>query len=137
MLFCLLALLITPLVLFAPSASASAAPAKLARADVAPAHIESASARLFRADASRVGVSPPRLLAEWQKVATCEVGGNWSMTGSEYSGIGFLNTTWDAYGGDQFAPLAGHASALQQIIIGMRVTRGWVPDQYGCSPGGW
>ena len=35
------------------------------------------------------------------------------------------------------APLAGRANEDAQIIVGMRVTRNWVPDQYGCDPGGW
>lgn len=78
-----------------------------------------------------------QLRAKWQHVAVCEVGGNWSMVGSWYSGIGFLNSTWTAYGGTRFAPLAGQATRDQQILIGMKVTNGWVPDQYGCSPTGW
>ena len=89
------------------------------------------------ADATSRGVSIARLRSEWQHVAVCEVGGDWAMVGPVYSGIGFLNSTWLAYGGRRFAPVAGRASRDQQIIIGMRVTRGWVPDQYGCTPGGW
>jgi hypothetical protein len=77
------------------------------------------------------------LRAEWQHVAVCEVGGNWKMTGPSYSGIGFSNSTWDSYGGRRFAPLAGLATEDQQIVIGMKVTGGWVPDQNGCNPGGW
>ena len=78
-----------------------------------------------------------QLRAQWQHVAICEVGGNWSMTGPIYSGIGFLNATWSAYGGQRYAPLAGRASRDQQIVVGLRVTGGWVPDQHGCSPTGW
>jgi Transglycosylase-like domain len=91
----------------------------------------------LRFDAARIGLTPNQLRAEWQRVAVCEVGGNWSMTGPIYSGIGFLNSTWYRYGGARFAPLAGRASRDQQILIGMRVTGGWVPDQYGCSHFGW
>lgn len=87
--------------------------------------------------ATRAGVSIAQLRAEWQHVAICEVNGNWSMTGPTYSGIGFLNTTWLEYGGTRFAANAGHAPRDAQILIGMRVTRGWVPDQLGCSPTGW
>lgn len=83
------------------------------------------------------GLSPQRLRAEWQRVAFCEVAGNWSMVGPVYSGIGFLNATWDRFGGREFAPLAGQATRDQQILVGMRVTHGWVPDQDGCSPVGW
>jgi hypothetical protein len=89
------------------------------------------------ADARSRGVGVVGLRAEWQRVAVCEVAGDWSMVGPEYSGIGFQNGTWDEYGGTRYAPLAGRASEDAQIVVGMRVTRGWVPDQYGCDPGGW
>jgi hypothetical protein len=78
-----------------------------------------------------------QLRAEWQHVAICEVGGDWDMTGQSYSGIGFSNATWSQYGGSQYAPLAGMASEDQQILIGMKVTKGQVPDQNGCSTTGW
>ncbi len=77
------------------------------------------------------------LLDQWQRVAVCEVNGNWHMVGPVYSGIGFLNSTWAQYGGRQFASVAGQAGRLAQVLVGMRVTGGWVPDQYGCQPGGW
>ena len=93
--------------------------------------------RALVVDAVSVGVSVRKLRAEWQDVAICEVGGNWSMTGPRYSGIGFSNDTWNAYGGTRFAPLAGQASVIEQIVIGMKVTGGSVPDQNGCNPGGW
>ncbi len=89
------------------------------------------------APAAAMHVTIAQLRAEWQRVAICEVGGNWSMTGGKYSGIGFLNATWYQYGGLRYAPFAGEASEDQQILIGMKVTNGWVPDQYGCSRTGW
>lgn len=88
-------------------------------------------------EASSVSLNIDELRAKWQQVAICEVDGDWSMTGPSYSGIGFLNSTWYQYGGARFAPLAGEASRDQQIVIGMRVTNGRIPDQDGCSPGGW
>jgi hypothetical protein len=78
-----------------------------------------------------------QLRDEWQRVAQCEVNGNWRMQGPVYSGIGFLNSTWRAYGGTRFAPIAGMATANEQIIVGMRVNHDVVPDQYGCNPTGW
>lgn len=88
-------------------------------------------------EASSVRLNIAQLRAKWQHVAICEVDGNWSMTGPSYSGIGFLNSTWYQYGGARFAPLAGEASRDEQIVIGMRVTNGRIPDQDGCSPDGW
>ena len=97
----------------------------------------SPTVRALASTARSMHLTVNQLRSEWQNVAICEVGGNWSMTGSMYSGIGFLNATWQHYGGTQFAPLAGQATRDQQILIGMRVTKTYIPDQYGCSPGGW
>jgi hypothetical protein len=83
--------------------------------------------------ARSMGVTVGELRAEWQSVAICEVGGNWAMTGPVFSGIGFSNATWSAFGGRHYARLAGQATPDQQILIGMRVTHGWVPDQNGCA----
>lgn len=83
------------------------------------------------------GLTIDQLRAKWQRVAVCEVAGNWAMTGPRYSGIGFLNTTWSHFGGTRFARLAGLATRDEQILVGMRVTHGYIPDQYGCSPTGW
>jgi hypothetical protein len=75
----------------------------------------------------------PTLEAEWQRVAVCEEGGDWSYVGPVYSGIGFLNTTWDSEGGLAYAPNAGEATEDEQITIGMRITGGYVPDQGYCA----
>ena len=137
--FALLMALLIPVTLLTQPASAAVSKTekvvKLALPDVDV--VISATVRALVVDAASSGVSVPQLRAEWQDVALCEVGGNWSMTGPRYSGIGFSNATWNAYGGTRFAPLAGQASVIQQIVIGMRVTGGRVPDQNGCSPGGW
>jgi len=108
------------------------------RAALRRAHLDAVATRHDLAvAAATVRVSIVQLRAEWQHVAICEVGGNWAMTGPAYSGIGFLNATWNSYGGARYAPLAGQATRDQQILIGMKVTNGRVPDQNGCSPTGW
>lgn len=96
-----------------------------------------AASRTLDAEALGRGVSVPLLRKRWERVAICEVGGDWSMVGPEFSGIGFSNATWYQYGGARYAPTAGDATPDQQILIGMRVTHGWIPDQAGCSPTGW
>ena len=75
----------------------------------------------------------PELRAAWDKVAVCEEGGIWNYQGPVYSGIGFLNSTWVAYGGLQYAPNAGMAAPEQQIVIGMKINNGFIPDQNGCA----
>ena len=139
--FALLMALFIPLVLLTQPAGAAGVSKAVRPAprdvDVDVRVVINPTVHALVADAASVGVSVPQLRSEWQDVAICEVGGNWSMTGPRYSGIGFSNATWNAYGGTKYAPLAGQASVIEQIVIGMRVTGGWVPDQYGCNPGGW
>lgn len=45
---------------------------------------------------------------EWDQVARCESGGNWSInTGNGYlGGLQFTQSTWAAHGGGEFAPSA-------------------------------
>lgn len=60
---------------------------------------------------------------EWDQVARCESGGNWSInTGNGYlGGLQFTQSTWAAHGGGEFAPSAQLASREQQITVGERV----------------
>jgi Transglycosylase-like domain len=146
LLFALLVSLALPVALLTqPSFTPPAGAAAKAKPPRPPVHratrraelLADFEARAIGADARARRVSVTALRNEWEQVAICEVGGNWRMVGPVYSGIGFRNATWDEYGGVQFAPLAGRADENAQIIVGMRVTRNQVPDQYGCDPGGW
>ncbi|WP_198157880.1 transglycosylase family protein, partial [Mycobacterium celatum] len=60
---------------------------------------------------------------EWDQVARCESGGNWSInTGNGYQGgLQFNRGTWAAHGGGEFAPAANMATREQQIAIAERV----------------
>ncbi|MEV1069737.1 transglycosylase family protein [Streptomyces sp. NPDC050263] len=64
--------------------------------------------------------------AEWDKVAQCESGGNWSInTGNGYyGGLQFSASTWAAYGGTQYAAQANQASKAQQIAVAEKVLAG-------------
>ncbi|MHB1209107.1 MAG: transglycosylase family protein [Acidimicrobiales bacterium] len=133
-------------VILASSASAAAplTNVKTAHAVSASLHRSERRARalaertsLLHDVASQARLTIEQLRGEWQHVAICEVGGNWAMNGPSYSGIGFANSTWLQYGGSRFAPHAGQAPKDAQILIGMKVTGGWVPDQQGCSSTGW
>ncbi|MFF9630134.1 transglycosylase family protein [Streptomyces fradiae] len=64
--------------------------------------------------------------AEWDRVAQCESGGNWSInTGNGYyGGLQFSASTWAAYGGTQYASTADKASKSQQIAIAEKVLAG-------------
>jgi len=72
-------------------------------------------------------------MAEWEKVAICEEGGNWAVRGSTYSGgLGISNVNWVAFGGTQFAANAADATPAEQVIIARRIQLN-PPDQYGCA----
>ena len=67
------------------------------------------------------------------RIARCETGGNWQMVGPRYSGgVGFANTTWDGFGGREFAPMAGYATREQQIIVAERVYARYGLSGWGC-----
>ncbi|WAZ22223.1 LysM peptidoglycan-binding domain-containing protein [Streptomyces cinnabarinus] len=64
--------------------------------------------------------------SEWDAVAQCESGGDWSInTGNGYyGGLQFSASTWAAYGGTQYASTADQASKSQQIEIAEKVLAG-------------
>jgi resuscitation-promoting factor RpfA len=64
--------------------------------------------------------------SEWDQVAQCESGGNWSInTGNGYyGGLQFSASTWAAYGGTQYAASADQASKSQQIAVAEKVLAG-------------
>jgi hypothetical protein len=69
----------------------------------------------------------------WDGIARCETGGNWSMQGSRFSGgLGFANSTWSSFGGGQFASNAGQATREQQIVVAERVYARYGLSGWGC-----
>jgi LysM repeat protein len=69
--------------------------------------------------------------SSWDRLASCESGGNWSInTGNGYyGGLQFADGTWDGYGGERFASRADLASRAEQIIVAARLLEnsGWGP----------
>ncbi|MCF4006720.1 DUF3235 domain-containing protein [Corynebacterium uropygiale] len=67
--------------------------------------------------------------SDWDRLAQCEAGGNWSInTGNGFSGgLQFTQQTWTGHGGAEFAPTAAQASREQQIVVAERVlaSQGW------------
>ncbi|MFE6223038.1 peptidoglycan DD-metalloendopeptidase family protein [Streptomyces sp. NPDC057854] len=61
--------------------------------------------------------------SEWETTAQCESSGNWSInTGNGfYGGLQFTQSTWEAYGGLEFADRADRATKTQQITVAERV----------------
>jgi Transglycosylase-like domain len=62
----------------------------------------------------------------WDAIAACESGGNWSInTGNGfYGGLQFTLSTWHAYGG---SGMPNHASRSRQIAVAKKVqaSQGW------------
>lgn len=63
----------------------------------------------------------------WDSVARCESGGNWShgpvtnSSGTYSGGLMIGHRWWDAHGGEQFANHPYQASRAQQIIVAERI----------------
>ena len=82
--------------------------------------------------ASTVALMAPASAAQakssvnWDAVAQCESGGNWSInTGNGYyGGLQFSRSTWKAYGGAKYASTANNASRSEQIRIAEKVLDG-------------
>ncbi|MFF2774887.1 transglycosylase family protein [Streptomyces sp. NPDC058052] len=72
------------------------------------------------------GTASAATASEWDRVAQCESGGNWSInTGNGYyGGLQFSASTWAAYGGTAYASTADQASKSQQIAIAEKVLAG-------------
>ncbi|MDT0397789.1 MULTISPECIES: transglycosylase family protein [Streptomyces] len=97
-------------------------PSKATRA-IAVAGVASAA---VAAPLMAAGNASAATAAEWDTVAQCESGGNWSInTGNGYyGGLQFSASTWAAYGGTQYASTANQASKAQQIQIAEKVLAG-------------
>ncbi|MFE1266802.1 transglycosylase family protein [Streptomyces sp. NPDC058758] len=78
------------------------------------------------------GAAHAASLDVWEKVASCESSSNWRInTGNGYfGGLQFSQSTWEAYGGREFAPRADLASKDQQIAVAERVLKGQGPGAW-------
>jgi hypothetical protein len=127
------------------TAKANAAKAATAQVEAAKAATAAAVAR-DAARAAALRATPPPAPAptparttgvNWDGIANCETGGNWSMQGSRFSGgLGFANTTWSSFGGGQFAANAGQATREQQIVVAERVYARYGLSGWGCRASG-
>jgi uncharacterized protein YabE (DUF348 family) len=86
---------------------------------VAPA--QSSSSGSSSSGSSSSGSTPPPSTSgvNWDRIAQCESGGNWSInTGNGYyGGLQFDYSTWLSNGGGQYAPRADLATKAQQIAV--------------------
>ncbi|MEY9991900.1 LysM repeat protein [Streptomyces sp. V4I8] len=98
-------------------------PSKAARA-IAVVGVTGAAA--VAAPLMAAGSASAATASEWDAVAQCESGGNWSInTGNGYyGGLQFSASTWAAYGGTAYASTADQATKGQQIEIAEKVLAG-------------
>ncbi|WP_369271536.1 transglycosylase family protein [Streptomyces sp. R11] len=98
-------------------------PSKAARAI---AVVGVAGAAAVAAPLMAAGSASAATASEWDAVAQCEAGGNWSInTGNGYyGGLQFSASTWAAYGGTAYASTADKATKAQQIEIAEKVLAG-------------
>ncbi|MCO8271725.1 LysM peptidoglycan-binding domain-containing protein [Actinoplanes sp. TRM 88003] len=70
--------------------------------------------------------APAQAAVNWDAIAKCESGGNWSInTGNGYyGGLQFSRSTWKAYGGTKYASTANKATKAEQIKIAEKVLKG-------------
>ncbi len=65
----------------------------------------------------------------WDRLSQCEAGGDWAInTGNGYyGGVQFSQSTWEGFGGTQYAPRADLASREQQIATAEKTldVQGW------------
>lgn len=87
--------------------------------------ISAAAAATMAMGAAPAANANPDRTVNWDAIAQCESSGNWSIsTGTYEGGLQFLNSTWLAYGGGQYAPRAYLATKEQQIEIAENVLKG-------------
>ncbi|MFC8871893.1 transglycosylase family protein [Streptomyces sp. NPDC057148] len=68
----------------------------------------------------------------WDKVAACESTNDWDInTGNGYyGGLQFTQSTWEAFGGTEYAPRADLATKDQQIAVAEKVLDGQGPGAW-------
>jgi len=71
---------------------------------------------------SNTGAVPPGSSTglNWDALARCEAGGNWAINSGNgyYGGLQYNVSTWNSYGGNEYAPRPDLATREQQIAIG-------------------
>ena len=96
-----------------------------------PEASSSSSSDSSESSGGNTGASAPSVPSGsvWDRLAQCESGGNWSInTGNGYyGGVQFSAPTWNAMGGQKYAPTADKATREQQIEIAskLQAQSGW------------
>ncbi|MBM9466133.1 transglycosylase family protein [Nakamurella leprariae] len=94
-----------------------------------------AGAAALGAGAGTASAAP---ISTWDAVAQCESSGNWSInTGNGYyGGLQFSQSTWNAFGGQEYASRADLATKEQQIAIAEKTLAGQGWGAWACAYAG-
>ena len=78
---------------------------------------------------------PSHWSVNWDGIANCESTNNWSInTGNGYyGGLQFSQSTWNAFGGQEFASRADLASKFEQITVAERTLAGQGIGAWACG----
>lgn len=73
--------------------------------------------------------------ATWDRVAACESSGRWDIVArnGHDGGLQFSPSTWNEYGGREYATSAHLATRDQQIAVARRVLAGQGPRAWACA----
>ena len=88
-----------------------------------PAGAEAFAEQAAAASASASSAAPAAATGVWDQIADCESGGDWAINSGNgyYGGLQFLGSTWQNYGGGEFAARADLATREQQIVVAERI----------------
>lgn len=65
---------------------------------------------------------PRAIDSYWDKMAQCETASNWKDKGNWAGGLGIALSTWEGYGGFEFAKRPNFATRDEQIIVANRIS---------------
>ena len=99
------------------------------RIDEALAEAARVKAELEAANTLRIGLEG-RTGVDWDGIAMCETGGDWSHQSQYDGGLGILHVAWLEFGGRDFAEYGSDATREEQIVVAERLH-----DRHGLS--GW
>ena len=103
--------------------------AELLRIDEILAEAARVKAELEAVNTLRIGLEG-RTGVDWDGIAMCETGGDWSHQSQYDGGLGILHVAWLEFGGRDFAEYGSDATREEQIIVAERLH-----DRHGLS--GW
>jgi hypothetical protein len=70
---------------------------------------------------------------QWDELARCENGGDWTVVDKYGGGLGIYIGTWHGFGGGEFASNPGYATKEQQIIVAERIYARHGLSGWGCK----